>query len=93
MNNKISKPNAGKVRKPLETKAEREEAAKKAFFRISKPLPIIKECTFEAQLDYVLIRTSDNGLMSLYNWKKRRFVDLYKPTNDVFLDTLISENL
>lgn len=88
-----SKPNPGKARKPLETNAEKETAAKRAFFRISKPLPIIKECIFEAQSDYVLIRTADNSLMSVYNWKKRRFVDLYKPTNDVFLDTLISENL
>jgi hypothetical protein len=82
-----------KSRKPLETKAEKEAAAKRAFFRTSKPLPIIRECTFEAQSDYVLIRTSDNSLMSIYHCKKRRFVDLYKPTGDVFLDILISESL
>ena len=93
MNSKISKPKPGKTRKPLETKAEKEAAAKRAFFRISKPLPIIKECTFEEQSDYVLIRTPGNSLMSVYNWKKRRFVDLYKPSGDVFLDTLINEEL
>ena len=82
-----------KSRKPLETKAEKEAAAKRAFFRISNPLPIIKECTFEQQSDYVMIHAADNRLISVYNWKKRRFVNTEQVGKDVFLDAYIDDHM